>query len=373
MTEKDIQQLISRYQTGRADFQERLMLENWYARESHRQMQHPEMEDYARIQREMWSNLSGSMPVKRKTKRLWPVMAVAAAVLATIILGIVFLPLSRFSDKVQDTGLYVNDVSPGRYGATLSFSNGKVIALSEGRKSIVVDQKSLTYGDGTVLAESGTAALDKTLTLTASTANGQTYQLMLPDGTKVWLNAASSLKFPLLFSAKQRSVELVGEAYFQVARNTAQPFVVKSNLQEIKVLGTHFNVTAYPNEALSKTTLVEGSVQVLGNAGQQVRLEPGQQSILNASSMRIAKADTDNEIAWVKGDFVFKASTLEDIMQEVSRWYDVEINYAPGVDRHMVLGGIVSRSKNISAVLKMIELTKLVRFKVEGKTITVMP
>jgi ferric-dicitrate binding protein FerR (iron transport regulator) len=242
--------------------------------------------------------------------------------------------------------------------------------------------------------------------LTAATPRGGTYQITLPDGTKVWLNAASSLKFPASFgSLKTRSVELTGEGYFEVAKDKAHPFIVATAKQEVQVLGTHFNINAYNDEGSTKTTLLEGSVSVsslplysssrgkrsderpLGHATSRdlsyrrddgggrddVVLKPNQESVLtNNAQIRVTDVTAEDAVAWKNGDFVFRGEALESVMRKVARWYDVEVVYADDVPRDVVIGGYVSRSRNISVVLERMAKTGRIKFKIEGKKITVM-
>jgi ferric-dicitrate binding protein FerR (iron transport regulator) len=201
----------------------------------------------------------------------------------------------------------------------------------------------------------------------------------LSDGSKVWLNAASSLKYPTAFTGKDRTVELSGEAYFQVAKNVALPFkvnVLRPGQQEsltIEVLGTEFNVMAYADEADQRTTLIDGAVKVSA-ADNQISLEPGQQARLkNAGSILdlIPSVDTDNILAWKNGLFKFQDAPIQDIMRQVSRWYDVEVVYGGKVDQQFI--GTIRRQVNISTLLTILESTGWVHFLVDGKKITVLP
>jgi ferric-dicitrate binding protein FerR (iron transport regulator) len=209
---------------------------------------------------------------------------------------------------------------------------------------------------------------------TLSTARGETYRVRLPDSTAVWLNAASSLKFPVSFSGKKtRSVELSGEAYFEVFEDKAHPFVVRTDQQEVRVLGTHFNVSSYPDELYASTTLVEGAVNVSRPAlpdAKTILLKPGQRSLLRSGNLEVSNVDTQEAIAWKNGDFMFKNEHIESIMRKLSRWYDIEVSYE-GDMSDLIFIGVVSRSKNISAVLKIMESTGNIHFKIEGRRVTI--
>ncbi|MBT2560197.1 FecR domain-containing protein [Pedobacter sp. ISL-68] len=368
MDNREVQALIQKYQDGKSSHEEQMLLENWYARESYRQMQHPESEDYPIIQKEIWESIQLNLPVRKI--RLWPKIAFAAAAVAVLVFGTLFFILRSAPGLSPKSIAYQNDVLPGGLGATITLSNGQKIKLNGKKNGLVAASgAALKYEDGSELRS---VTDSHSTNYTAETAKAQTYIFTLPDGTKVWLNAASSLKFPAQFSGQKRVVELIGEGYFEVAKNKARPFIVKGPGQEIKVLGTHFNVNTYDDDPICKTTLLEGSVQI-SHDGKVVKLFPGQKSLISKNSIQVITADTDDEIDWVKGDFVFKAESLQTIMKEIARWYDVDVYYAGGVDSNMILGGFVSRSKNISAVLKMMELTKMVRFNIQGKKITVLP
>jgi ferric-dicitrate binding protein FerR (iron transport regulator) len=195
----------------------------------------------------------------------------------------------------------------------------------------------------------------------------------LPDGTQVWLNSASVLKFPTIFKGKRRVVELDGEAYFAVSKNKKMPFVVHTKDQDIEVLGTHFNVNSYADESATKTTLLEGSVKIVSQANQ-VMLFPGQQAQTNrnSSSINVMPVRVQDAIAWKNGYFVFNDEKLESIMRRIARWYDVEYQLKDEL-KDLSLLGIIERSKDISSLLKILESTGSVHFKIEGRTIIVMP
>jgi transmembrane sensor len=194
----------------------------------------------------------------------------------------------------------------------------------------------------------------------------------LPDGTKVWLNAASSLHFPTAFTGGERRVELTGEGYFEVAKNKHLPFKVAFNDQEVQVLGTHFNIMAYPNEEASQTTLLEGSVSITKRNISRL-LVPGQQakSTIGSAGFDIKQVDTQEAVAWKNGEFLFKNTNIQSIMRQLARWYDVDVAYQGNL-QNMVFGGRMSKSKNISEVLKNLELTGTIHFKIEGRRVTVM-
>lgn len=204
---------------------------------------------------------------------------------------------------------------------------------------------------------------------TMQTPNGCLYQLILPDGSHVWLNAASSLRYPAAFPDDKRMVEVSGEAYFDIAKDEKKPFIVTAKGMEVQVLGTAFNIMAYTDEDAVKTTLVQGAVKI--NAGRI--LHPGEQAVLRTSGeLLVSKPDMEEILGWKNGEFNFKETNISTIMRQVSRWYDVEVKYE-GDMSGIELSGIVARTATISQLLKALELTKIVRFKIQGRTITVMP
>ena len=205
---------------------------------------------------------------------------------------------------------------------------------------------------------------------TLATPRGGQYQLTLPDGSKVWLNAASSLRYPVAFLGAERRVEVTGEAYFEVTKNASQPFKVSlRDNQEVDVLGTSFDINAYADEPEIRTTLLTGAVKTEG-----VTLKPGQQAAwtLNRPVRVRSDADVEEAIAWKNGKFIFSGGDIQSVMRQLERWYDVEVDYK-GDFKGVELVGVISRFKNISEILNMLEQTHTVTFQVEGRRVTVLP
>lgn len=199
---------------------------------------------------------------------------------------------------------------------------------------------------------------------TLSTANGETYQLLLPDGSKVWLNAATTLQYSANLRAQgKRKVKLLaGEAYFEVSKDKKQPFIVETGKQDVEVLGTHFNINSYADEGRTVTTLQEGSVKVspLNNPNEKnnIILKPGQQSLLTNGNINVQKADLETALAWKEGEIFFKDATIQEVLRQVSRWYNVEIKYQ-GVPTKEIFNGGIKRSSNLSTVLRVLELSNV--------------
>jgi ferric-dicitrate binding protein FerR (iron transport regulator) len=224
--------------------------------------------------------------------------------------------------------------------------------------------------DGKIVYNNNTSETKSVAWNTLSIPAGGYYNVILSDGTVVWLNAKSSLKYPTEFTGKERIVELNGEGYFEVAHRNNQPFKVITEHQTVEVLGTHFNINAYHDEQSTTTTLLEGSVKVIASGTQKI-LSPNQQAKLMSGSINITQYNAENAIDWVNNDFIFDNEDLSSIMRKISRWYNVEVSY-PSHLANLEFTGSISRSKNITQVLKIMELTGMVNFKVEGRRITVM-
>lgn len=254
------------------------------------------------------------------------------------------------------------DIASGTNKATLTIGNNNVIDLASTKKGITVGS-FITYTDGEKIADIGQQ-------LELTTPRGGQYQAVLPDGSTVWLNAASSIKFPSKFTGNQRSVEIRGEVYLEIAKNSGQPFVVHTNKATIEVLGTNFNINAYEDEAGLRTTLLDGSIKVTAGA-KAILLQPGQQAqVINNQIQVLKKIDLEQVIAWKNGLFRFTDTNIKEIMRQAARWYDVDIIYEGNVDE-LNFSGFISRKQNIAELLRLLEATGLVHFKIEGRKVTV--
>lgn len=373
MTKTGIKALIDKYQNGNASAEERGLLESWYNQDVRQRNEMDFPEDLWQRQEESLKMILG----KEKARTLWPRIVAIAAAVAAIVFGIWFFELTSSRKAPGNDAWVKHDIAPGKNGATLTLSTGEVLQLSDTKTGVVIGPASLTYDDGSSLKTGRNA--ESALGLTAATAKGQTYMVILPDGSKVWLNAASTLKFPSSFSRKvSRTVELAGEAYFEISKNKSQAFVVKTKKgdrfpeQEIKVLGTHFNVTAYEDEATVRTTLLEGSVEVGAVGVGRSLLKPEQQAVLSRNGIKVQAVRAEDAIAWKEGLFIFEDEPLEQIMKRIARWYNVEVVYDEGVDRSKRYWGSVSRYEQVSGVLDIMQSTRNIHFKVEGRRIRVM-
>jgi transmembrane sensor len=327
-----------------------------------------------------------------KQVRLWPRIAVAAAAVAAITFGVWFY-INEFASLGKAPGnegiVYTDDIAPGKNRATLRLANGKEILLSDSKSGIVLDHSLVRYSSGSrpsgsLKGEQSTTdpgvvhSLAGIETLAVETPRGGTYQVVLPDRTRVWLNAASSLKFPSKFNGPERHVEITGEAYFEVAsaytssrgRRAKQSFIVESRGQKVTVLGTHFNINSYSDEPVVKTTLMEGSVRV--NAGNGIKtIRPGEQVVNDGAELKVVKVNTALVTDWKEGAFNLDEVDFRAVMREISRWYDIEIVYDKTVPQDIEGWGWISKNSKLSAVLKLIENSGQVKFRLEGKKLYV--
>jgi len=309
-------------------------------------------------------------------RRLWPKVAAAAALILT---GGLYWWSASDPEKLtqQNTGsVQTADVPPGVKKAILTLGDGSSIALDSAGTGTLSSQGNTSViksGKGELIYESGKRTVQKTVYNTLTTPKGGQYSVVLPDGSKAWLNAASSLRFPTSFAGAERRVEITGEVYFEVAHQAKMPFNVKAYNTEISVLGTHFNIMAYDDENIQKTTLLEGSVKV-SSQGKSALLIPGQQARVSSSSSSIQvinDIDTEKEMAWKNGYFQFEDESLESIMRQVSRWYGVDITYEGNVKKENFTGRL-PRHANVSKVLKILALSG-VKFRIEENRIIVTP
>lgn len=308
---------------------------------------------------------------------------VAAAAVLLLVSVVAYYNYNNRQDKLAES-ITIPGVSPdsaqavlpGTDKALLTLADGTVIVLDDAGNGNVANQAGIIinktngqviYDVSKITSSQNTAVVFNTI----STPKGGQYQVVLPDGSRVWLNATSSLRFPTLFTGSQRSVDLTGEGYFEIAKNASMPFHVKVNNMDVEVLGTHFNIMAYDNEAEIKTTLLEGSVKV--NIGALTKtLKPGEQAKLDPATqqVKVANADTEEAVAWKNGYFQFANEDLKSIMRQFARWYDVDISYE-GKERARYFSGEVPRTVNLAQALKVLQLSDI-RFRVDAKKIIVL-
>lgn len=324
---------------------------------------------YARVKAE----IGGQQTTPAKTKRIWYAVAGIAAAFALLMGSLLYFNREQSLPGIQKD--LIAQVEAGSNKAILTLSDGSKVDLSGTKQGQIKDQSGISANytaDGRIAYNpSQTAALSYN---TIETPKGGEYRIELPDGTKVWLNAASSLKYPVTFTnSKERRVELTGEAYFEVAHNPKLPFRVITANQTVEVLGTHFNINSYADEGKTTTTLAEGSVRVASGEKQNT-LKPGQQAILQAKgNIAVSAADMESALAWKNGNIIFKSADLQSIMRQVARWYNIKVLYEGKPSNRQFTGGM-PRSTRLSVLLDVLKDSNI-NFRMEetadGKTLIV--
>lgn len=328
----------------------------------------------------------GRAPVRRMFR--YPV---AAAAMVIVLLGVAVFLVWRPEKKEQPADLVKHTVSsaaeeirPGKEGALLTLDDGTVVVLDSLQNGVIA-----TQGGAKIFLKNGRLAYSlvdtdiqtdgkelPVLYNTMRTPRGRQFQMTLPDGTKAWLNAASSIRYPTAFAADKREVEITGEAYFEVVHDQSRPFRVRyahsaSHEGAVEVLGTNFNVNAYDNEAMVKTTLLEGSVRVFTGEVSKI-IRPGEQAkVAGPGQIKVERVNIEEAVAWKNGIIQFVGSDIRTIMRQVERWYDVEIVYEGNIPERSFTGD-VSRNENISQVLKILTISDI-NFRIDGRKIIVMP
>lgn len=329
-------------------------------------------ERYNRI----FNNLKQQIEPARPVRMLWAKISAAASVILLLGAGSYYFFRGPVPRQVIAEHKIHNDVKPGGNKAYLILSNGQSIALAGQHSGLIgkdAGNSILKTADGQIkyVKRHNNHINNESALNTLRTPVGGFYKVVLADGTKVWLNAASQLRYPADFrNLKQRKIELTGEAYFEVAKDPAHPFIVQTDDQQISVLGTHFNVNAYHDDGGSKTTLLEGSIRAAGK-NAQATIKPGQQVISSSTGkLNIDQVDTELAVAWKNDQFMFESEPVRLLMKTVARWYDVEVIYGPDVP-DVRFNGAISKFENISAVLKILESTGKIHFEVSGRKVYV--
>ncbi|MBL1408882.1 FecR family protein [Sphingobacterium faecale] len=298
------------------------------------------------------------LPQFKKKRRLFSFYWASAA--AILIIGMIWMFWGRKELLVE----------PGMNKASLTLPNGDQIILDEQNGGLLVGADGLTYVDGSkVLDENSDSAIQ---TMILKTPRGGQYKIQLADGTKVFLNADSRLVYPSSFSGVgERKVELQGEAYFEVTKDTEHPFLVISKGQSIRVLGTKFMLSCYPDEETSKTTLLEGIVTVK-HQDKEIRLEPNEQTVLNGDKLDKVDIDASEELAWINGEFIFNKESLASIMKKLARWYDVDVVFQDSELKNEYYEGVLNRFDSMKKVLDKLEATNSqVKFKISNKQVLI--
>jgi len=290
----------------------------------------------------------------------------AAVIVAFIALGIVIYALNKpDTNPTALSAINRQEIAPGTNRATLLLANGKAIQLSEAMEGINVTGEQISYEDGSVLL-----AHTAQQYLTMTVPRGGKYKLRLSDGTKVWLNAASSLKYPNTFQGNERVVEVQGEAYFEVQQDLEHPFIVKTETQTIKVLGTAFNVNTYNNNKAT-TTLIHGRIALTNTKGVEKILSPGEQAVVKGEVFTLSKVNAQDYIAWIDDLIMLNDQDIHDIFRQLERWYDVEFVNMDLIHADKTLSGEIPRNTNLSAILQALEEQIHVKFEINGRRIMI--
>lgn len=380
--EKEIfRQLIKRCQEGTATAEEHRLVDAYYNRleEEGGARLAPATEEALRER--MLHNINSAVqeegqeiPVIVTRSRQWWQYAAAAAVLGIMIAagGYYFTQRPVVHKDISSVTPHEGHI-PGYNKATLTLANGVVVPLDSTGHQVIQQGNVTVYQQKGLLEYKEKGRGDVIAFNKLKTPRGAQYRLTLPDGTGVWLNAASELKYPTSFQDKERRVYLSGEGYFEIAANAQQPFVVSANGVDVNVLGTQFNIMAYTDEAFVKTTLLQGAVRV-SKEQETVILQPGQAAILNNArkDIQVQQTNTAEDVAWKNGYFVFNNENLESIMKKIVRYYDVEVEYRTDISNKN-FGGSVARFGSLTELLSTLELTGIVHFKIDGNKVIVMP
>lgn len=382
--EKDLNDIVKRYLSGKASAEEISFIDEYYnflgkrdisEQVPNEELQFLEDQNFKAIQNKIAADN------KYNLNTVYKYISIAAA-LVLVCGSIFFLRDQKILSSSSTTKAKVEnlDVLPGSDKAILTLANGKKVVLDANTAANISDTNGISISkteDGKlVYTVLNREIFDKSSVSfnTIETPNGGQYQVVLPDGTKVWLNAASALKYPEVFVGNERSVQLTGEAYFEVAKNKMKPFHVKSKNQDVEVLGTHFNINSYLDDKTIKTTLLEGSIKITNQKSSKI-LQPGEQAIAgiaeNAFIHVSNDVDLDDQVAWKNGLFRFNDSELRDVLIQLERWYDVKIDYSSLPNKRY--NGMVPRKSKLSQVLAMLEKTGNIKFQLtEGKRLKVI-
>ena len=342
-----------------------------------------ELDFYASIDTEKnWQQLVGEIKPEPKVIKLLLNPAIVKYAAVFLLFALAILTIHLHTNKQPEIAFNPTatsdqpEIKPGKDQAKLTLPDGTELILEESGNGLLHanGHVKITQQSGRVVyqfmgkPDTGAALEHHSI----STPRGGQYQLSLPDGTQVWLNAASTLRFPVAFTNGERKVTLTGEGYFEVAKNKLKPFRVVTNHTTVEVLGTHFNINAYPEENWTKTTLLEGSVKV-NNLNGGVVLKPGYQAITGeAGKIKTTAADLDQVVAWKAGYFQFDKEDFNSIAAQLERWYDVEFIY-PATMSSWEFAGAIPRNTNLNQVLQMLALSGSINFKLEGRRIMVEP
>lgn len=375
--------LIDKYLTGVATDEEKNQLLVWYNSQDHGEVEWPsaspneEQNVYERLLAKIDAGTPAGVVLPRTGFVAWYKITAAALIFLVASVG-GYLYFNNQSIEHTEALSFKNDIAPASSKTILKLANGKELQLEDANSEALrqlgqgqirkTEDGQLIYDLSGIKRVTGTEVVYNSIV----TPKGAQYQVFLSDGTKVWLNAASSLRFPNYFDGKERMVETTGEVYFEVAKDRQHPFIVRTARQAIEVLGTHFNVNAYGDEGLLKTTLLQGSVKIslTGGIAEKI-LKPGEQAqISNSGSIKIIHPDLEESMAWKNNLFQFNNTPIDQVMLQVKRWYDVDLVYT-GAKPNLLFTGVIPKNNNISILLKVLESTGGIKFGIDGKKVII--
>ena len=391
MQQEEVQRLVEKYLHNIASKEETKKLFQWYESESSSEAEWnlDNFEDEQLLKSRLYDTIikHNGFETEMPAKRFWSKLTIAATISVFLASGLYFYSTKEQVQKNVPVEARVkskpNDIQPGGYKAILTLSDGKKIVLDDSQNGVLINQGGIKVHKNSrgvieyTLSKSANEQIVterreiQTVYNTIQTPVGGKFQLNLADGSKVWLNSASSLRFPVFFSGNTREVELKGEAYFEVSKNVDKKFSVRSGNQTVEVLGTHFNINAYSDEPAITTTLIEGAVRVIElNTKKSQILKPGEQSKVDRD-IRIQRKDTQAEVAWKDGYFYFENASIEKVMRQLGRWYGITARYEAELPEHHFEGAIAS-NLTLLEVLEILQKSNI-HFRLEGKEVVVMP
>ena len=390
MKQEEVQKLVEKYLHGTASTEDTEKLFNWYRSELdiEKTVVLNEFDDDDDLKEFILSRIDTNIKEKKSylSSKYYP-LSIAAAVLVFMLTGLYFYSNLNEPEQNQKTELVVRknteDIKPGGIKAILTLADGKQIILDDSKNGIVINQGGIKVHKNSkgIIEYSLTEQLgqvdpkiEKTEVVynTIQTPVGGKFQLNLADGSKVWLNSESSLRFPVFFSGDSREVELEGEAYFEVSKDQRKKFSVRSGNQTVEVLGTHFNINAYANEPSITTTLIEGAVRVIElNTNKSQILKPGEQAVVSKDIKVQRKEDTQADLAWKEGYFYFENADIETVMRQLGRAYGITARYETSLPENHFEGAI-STNLTLLEVLEILQKSNI-HFRLEGKEVVVMP
>ena len=392
MQKEEVQKLVEKYLHNTASTEETEKLFQWYRAEmkTDSEWNFDPQEDEDKLKSFIFSQIEISDSTDNRfigTRKFYS-LAAAASIVVFLVSGLYFLiktddiKTDKIPVKVALKPV-VNDIQPGGIKAILTLSDGKKIVLDDSQNGVLINQGGIKIHKNsqgiieyTLIEASNEKSINdrkeiRTVYNTIQTPVGGKFQLNLADGSKVWLNSSSSLRFPVFFTGNTREVELKGEAYFEVSKNQDKKFSVRSGNQTVEVLGTHFNINAYSDEPSITTTLIEGAVRVIElNSNKSQILKPGEQSKVDRD-IRIQSKDTQAEVAWKDGYFYFENASIETVMRQLGRWYGITARYESELPEHHFEGAIAT-NLTLLEVLEILQKSNI-HFRLEGKEVIVMP